>query len=427
MHIVIIGNGIAGVSCARYVRKLSSHKITIISGETPHFFSRTALMYVYMGHMKMEDTKPYEDHFWRKNRIDLKLDWVVTIDSKLKRLDLKSGESVPYDRLVLACGSQPRKLGIPGESLHGVRGLYSFQDLEKLINFTPKIKSAAVVGGGLIGIELAEMFQSRNIPVHFLIRESSFWQHQVPPPESDMITSHIKSHGVQLHLDTTLKAIQGDADKEVLGIETSNGAKIDCQWVGMAVGVSPNINWLKASSIETDQGVLVDNTFRTNIPEVYAIGDAAQMRQPPDGRASIEQTWYTGKLHGATAAYHICGHQVFYNPGPWYNSAKFFDIEYQVYGQIPANLQESQSTFYWQHPLENKAIRFLWDRTTGSFLGMHSLGWRWRHTVLDEWLRASLPIEQVVHQLELASFDPEFSKSYLSSIRKSFNSQANEY
>jgi NADH dehydrogenase FAD-containing subunit len=83
-NIVIIGNGIAGITAARHIRKLSDYKITVISGETDHFFSRTALMYIYMGHMKYENTKPYEDWFWKKNRIDLKRAWVKEIDYSAK-------------------------------------------------------------------------------------------------------------------------------------------------------------------------------------------------------------------------------------------------------------------------------------------------------------------------------------------------------
>ena len=79
-HIVILGNGISGITAARHIRKHSDHRITVLSGETEHFFSRTALMYIYMGHMKYEHTKPYEDHFWAKNRIELKKAWVTHID-----------------------------------------------------------------------------------------------------------------------------------------------------------------------------------------------------------------------------------------------------------------------------------------------------------------------------------------------------------
>ena len=92
-HIVIIGNGISGVTAARHIRKMSDHRISIISAETDHFFSRTALMYIYMGHMKYEHTKPYEDHFWKKNRIELIRDYVEAVHPESQELSLAKGGS----------------------------------------------------------------------------------------------------------------------------------------------------------------------------------------------------------------------------------------------------------------------------------------------------------------------------------------------
>ena len=199
MHVVIIGNGISGITAARHIRKKSDYRITVISAESDYFFSRTALMYIYMGHMKFEHTKPYEDHFWKKNRIDLKRAFVENINLKTKVLGLDSGEEIPYDKLIIATGSKPNKFGWPGQELEGVQGLYSLQDLEALERAAPDNKSckkAVIVGGGLIGIEMAEMLRSREIPVTFLVREPSFWDVVLPKGESAMINEHILEHHV---------------------------------------------------------------------------------------------------------------------------------------------------------------------------------------------------------------------------------------
>ena len=101
-NLVIIGNGITGVTTARHVRKKSDIKITIISAETDHFFSRTALMYIYMGHMKYENTKPYEDWFWAKNRIELIRDFVININTDQKEVILESGKTIFYNQLLIS-------------------------------------------------------------------------------------------------------------------------------------------------------------------------------------------------------------------------------------------------------------------------------------------------------------------------------------
>ena len=174
-HVVIIGNGIAGITAARHIRKLSDKRITVISAETEYFYSRTALMYVYMGHMKFEHTKPYEDWFWVKNRIELLNAYVQNIDTQKKQLKLVNDNQISYDKLILAVGSKPNKFGWPGQDLKAVQGLYSSQDLEAMEKYSPTTKRAVIVGGGLIGIEMAEMFLSRKIGVTFLVREDQFW------------------------------------------------------------------------------------------------------------------------------------------------------------------------------------------------------------------------------------------------------------
>ena len=109
-HIVIIGNGISGVTAARHIRKNSKTQITLVSGEARYFFSRTALMYVYMGHMEFKHTQPYENWFWEKNKIDLKQGFVNRIDTDDNCLIFEDNTSLSYDQLVIACGSKPINL-----------------------------------------------------------------------------------------------------------------------------------------------------------------------------------------------------------------------------------------------------------------------------------------------------------------------------
>ena len=305
-NIVIIGNGISGITAARNIRKLSDHHITVISAETDHFFSRTALMYIYMGHMKYEHTKPYEDWFWEKNKINLLRDYVKSIDTDEKTLLLKDGGEMSYDVLILGTGSKPNKFGWPGQDLKGVQGMYSFQDLENMEVFTESIQQAVIVGGGLIGIEMAEMLLSRKIPVTFLVREESFWNAILPSEESSMINRHIPQHHVDLRLETEMKEILSDEKGRARAVVTNEGEEIPCQFVGLTAGVSPNIEFIKPSKIHTERGIVINEYFETNITDVYAIGDCAQFETPLPGRRPIEQVWYTGRMHGETLARTIC-------------------------------------------------------------------------------------------------------------------------
>lgn len=423
MHVVIIGNGISGITAARHIRKLSDHQITVISSETDHFFSRTALMYVYMGHMRYEDIKPYEDWFWEKNKIGLLNAYVKEIDFKGKSLTTKEGQSITYDKLVLALGSAPNKFGWPGQDLEGVRGLYSYQDLEYMEQHSAGLQSTVIVGGGLIGIEMAEMFHSRHIAVTFLVRENSYWDIVLPAEESAMINRHIVEHGMDLRLSTELKEIIDDGNGKACGVITSTGERIDCEYVGLTAGVHPNVNFLRETALEIQKGIVVDNTLATNMPDVYAIGDCVQLSTPMPGRRPIEAVWYTGRMMGETVAYTICGKPKVYDPGIWFNSAKFLDIEYQVYGTVLAKTPENHASIYWEHPDGKKSIRIVYDKEDQTIQGFNLMGIRYRHEVCEKWLRDKTHIEEVIQNLGLANFDPEFYKEYEVDVVNLYNQQ----
>ena len=422
-HVVIIGNGVSGITAARHIRKLSDKKITVISSETDHFFSRTALMYIYMGHMKFEHTKPYEDGFWKKNRIELLRAYVQDIDHKNKQLKLDNGTDLAYDKLILAVGSKPNKFGWPGQDLKAVQGLYSYQDLASMEKYSPTTKRAIIIGGGLIGVEMAEMFLSREIGVTFLVREKRFWKDVLPKNESDLIALHLKEHHVDLWFEAELKEILSDENERVKAIITTNNEKIECQFVGLTAGVSPNIAFIKSSDIEINKGILVNEFLETNISDIYAIGDCAEFHQHPTGRKNLEQVWYTGRMMGETVAQTISDNKTAYRPGIWFNSAKFFDIEYQTYGSVSNELKEDENDFYWEHEEGKKCLHLVYEKASKKLLGINTFGIRLRHEVCEQWIDGEKSIEYALVHMKNANFDPEFYKQYENEIIKLYNKE----
>ena len=426
-HIVIIGNGISGVTLARHIRKLSDKKVTIVSAETDYFFSRTALMYIYMGHMKFEHTQPYENWFWKKNRIELKNGYVKSVETNSKTLHFAKGDTLKYDKLVIATGSKPNKFGWPGQDLKGVMGMYHKQDLDNLEKHAPNkavCKRAVIVGGGLIGIELAEMLNSRNIPVTFLVRESSFWNGVLPKGESEMLNRHIKNHHINLRLSSNLKEIKSDENGNVKSvIIEETGEEIPCNVVGLTAGVSPNISFIKDSDIQTGRGIKVNRFLETNIEDIFAIGDCAEQHDPIGNRRPIEAVWYTGRMMGETLAQTICGNRIAYKPGHWFNSAKFLDIEYQTYGWVFAKPRENESHFHWKHADDTKCITVNYNSETHSFIGINTFGIRMRHETFDKWLTEKRDIDYVMNHLPEANFDPEFYLKFEKNILSAYNNQ----
>jgi NADPH-dependent 2,4-dienoyl-CoA reductase/sulfur reductase-like enzyme len=302
-----------------------------------------------------------------------------------------------------------------------VQGLYSKQDLENLESLSASIQEAVIVGGGLIGIELAEMLHSRGKKVTFLVREKSFWNNVLPKQESKIINEHILSHGIDLRLDTNLEEIIADENGRVKLVRTDKGDLISCQFVGLTAGVKPNVEFIKQTNIATNRGILVNKYLETNQPGVYAIGDCAEQKEPQPGRRSIEAVWYTGRMMGETLAQTLTGTKTEYNPGNWFNSAKFFDIEYQTYGLVSAHPEDNEKHFHWKHSVKDHAITIAYNKETYEFLGINTFGIRMRHEIFDQILSDKRTLFHVAEHLKDCNFDPEFFNSYEEEIITKFN------
>ena len=418
MHVVIIGNGVTGSTAALELRKLDANcRITMISGESRYPYARPALMYIFMGHMSYQDTKPHEDHIWDDNRIHLVRDWITAIDTDARQLTLHNGDDLAYDKLLIATGAKSNKFGWPGQDLLGVQGLYDLQDLKRLYDTVQTTRQAVIVGGGLIGIELAEMLHSCGVPVTFLVREVSYWDNVLPAEESAMVSRIIRQAGLGLKLETGLVEIEGDGDGRACAVITDAGERIECQLDGLTAGVGPNLDLVADTAIGTGRGVLVDSSLRTNVPDVLAAGDCAEIVTEGEGRNLLQQVWYTGKRQALVAARVLAGMEATYNPGIWYNSAKFLDLEYHTYGQVNLSVPDEQN-LYWEHPdgLHSIRIVYLADRV----IGFNTMGIRFKHRVCEAWIADNRTLEYVLDHLEEANFDPEFFQRFEAYVASQF-------
>ena len=424
MHLVIIGNGIAGVSAAIAARRLApAARITLVAAESAHHYSRPALMYLYLGHLRYADVKPYADWFWAENRLELVHAEATGLDVAARTVRLATGPALTYDRLLLATGSVVRTPGWPGEQLTGVQGFLGLPDVEAMARTTHGIRHAVIVGGGLIGVELAEMLHSRGIRVTWLVREARYWQSVLPAEESALLEAHFKQYGIDLQKTTELRELLGDAQGRVRAVVTTTGQELPAEWVGLATGVQPNLVLAKTAGLETDRGILVNALLETSAPGVYAAGDCAQHRQPAPGEVAVEQLWYTGRMQGETVAHTICGQPTPYRRGEWFNSAKFFNLEYQTYGRVPAQPAAGIASFCWQHPDGQHLLRLNFQEQDQAVTGVNALGLRQRQDVWERWLREKTPIGTVLAQLAAANFDPEFARQHEAAIRREFGRQ----
>ena len=201
------------------------------------------------------------------------------------------------------------------------------------------------------------------------------------------------------------------------------GEEIPCELVGLTAGVSPNVDFLRNTELEIDKGILVNAYLETNIDFVYAVGDCVQFKNPAPGRRAIEPVWYTGRMMGECLGQTLSELRKAYKPGVWFNSAKFFDIEYQTYGTVNANPQEHEGVFHWEHKSGKKSLYIVYDKKSQQVIGVNAFGIRLRHHVMDYIIRNKHTIQYLIEHLRDVNFDPEFYKNHSKEIAKAYETQ----
>jgi NAD(P)H-nitrite reductase large subunit len=424
--IVIIGNGISGATAAIELRKHSAHPILLISEEAPLFFSRPALMYVHLGQLRPQDIEVYPVSFWENKKIKRLHTRVISIDPRAKNIKADGSDTITYEQLILATGSKPRWPGLKNQDARGVFTFYSWQDLQALEASCPDFgahdnsEKAIIVGGGLIGIELAEMLRARGMQVTMIIKDAHYWASQIDEQESALVAHQCAQHGIVLMFQTHIKSIdlQGNA---VYQITTTLGQTLPCSLLCFAIGVEPHIELASAAGIACQRGILVDAYLQTSIAGIYAVGDCAQIAQPQEGRSAIEPVWYTGKMMGETVARNIAGDQQKYQPGIWFNSAKFFQLEYQIYGQVPPKADATCTSFFWQSSNQLHGVKCVYATEGNYILGISGWGIRMRHALAHRMLLEKWNMEEVMTELDQLLFNEEGAPPFATAIRQTYH------
>lgn len=438
MRIVIIGNGVAGIEAALTVREREpSWEITLVSEESDHFFSRTALMWVVSGQLSHKCIEPYERDLYERmefRRVRARATGIAD-----HQVLLADGRALPFDRLLIACGSAPRKGPWPGSDLRGVGHFVTMQDLEwleaelhggpshggrppnadahlpsagsayarrEVVRKDAPPRAPAVIGGGLIGIEAAEVCHAAGLHPRFFIREEWFWPMAIDSAESTWIAERMREHGVDVRLNEDVKSIEGDG--AVSRVTTDQGSYAQ-DLVVIAIGVMPNTAWLAESDIDLQKsggGIVVDEGLRTNVDDVFAAGDCAAVRWF-DGALRPEQLWYTARDQGRAAGRALLGDHARYQRGQWYNSAKLFDIEYTTAGLVNMNVEDERNWFFEETGGKVRSTTRV-VMSGERVVGFNLLGRRWDHEVLLRFVEERRSLEYVLAHLNEASFDTEF-------------------
>lgn len=420
MHYAIVGNGVCGMEAALALRARDAEaRVTLVSDEHDHFFSRPALMYVFAGQTSLRDTEPYDHALYDRMGFARVAKRVATVDVPAHALVFADGQRLAYDRLLLAVGSKARPAPWAGAEGPGLHYFVTLRDLDALDRAARRGMRVAVIGGGLIGVEVAEILHHRGLHVTFVIRENWYFPAALDARESAVVAEHMRGQGVDVRLAAAVDEVQRGADGRPSGVRCGTEV-FPADIVVSSIGVIPNTAFLAGSAIpmNANSAIEVNDALRTTAPDVWAAGDCANVTWA-DGSRRPEQLWYTARDQGRAAAASMLGDDVAYRRGTWYNSAKFFDIEWTTAGWVPVT-QDFDGT-----PLDpGPDVRTWFQRVPGTFntqkivtkgervVGFNFLGSRWNHEPLLEWIHERRSLEWVLKRLHQAQFDEEFAPRF---------------
>lgn len=314
MHTVIIGDGPAGEKAADIIhQEKPEYRITMITEESCPFYLRPGLVNYIAGDLQehafcTKDISKYQDR-----NIELLLNSRVTklnpVKQELEYINTQSNEvqsPVQYDQLLIAAGANyfiaPPLLPFR-QYIHTV---YSFADANRLIEASKTAKKAVVMGSSLLGAELVRALYHLGITVTYLTRKETFWPRTLFHTQAEQVASVLRDHGIDLVYGEDIRDITVYADK-LIGIVTSKKREIYCDLVGIATDLVPSVEFLKNSGLKIFRGIVVDPQMRTNIPNIYAAGDIAQVYYPKHKMHQVHYSWINASDQGEIAGYNLAG------------------------------------------------------------------------------------------------------------------------
>lgn len=294
--LVVIGNGMAGMRTVEELFKIAPdlYDITVFGAEPHGNYNRIMLSPVLAGEKTVDEIMINSKEWYLENKITLYAgDAVARIDRKKKVVQAESGREVGYDRLLLATGSNPFMIPIPGIDMKGVVTFRDIYDVDTMLDYSSKKKRAVVIGGGLLGLEAANGLSSRGMDVTVVHLLDTLMERQLDKSASDLLRASLEGRGLKFLMPAQTEEILG-VDGHVTGLKFSDGSVIDTDLVVMSVGIRPNTKLASDAGLHCERGVMVDDTLQTYDPSIYAVGECVQHRQAVYGL--VAPLWEQAKV-----------------------------------------------------------------------------------------------------------------------------------
>jgi 3-phenylpropionate/trans-cinnamate dioxygenase ferredoxin reductase component len=325
-RIVIIGGGLASARVVKGYREAGGgEEVVLVSADTVLPYHRPPLSKGYLrGDVERDSVFVETETFYAEHDIEVRLDTKVSrVDTSGRAVEL-DGDRIEYGRLVLASGAVPRRLGAPGEEADGVHVYRKLADATAVREAAASASGALVVGGGFIGMETTASLRSRGLAVTQLDRSDGLFAAFRSPPLSRALERLYRAEGVDVVLGDAVAEFRG-SDGRLTGAVTQNGREIEADLAIVGVGVTPSTGFLDGSGVEIDDGVVVDERFRTSVESVFAVGDVARFYDPVFGHARRIEHWSNANYQGGRLGRLLAGEDA-----PYDTVASFFT---EVFGR----------------------------------------------------------------------------------------------
>jgi NADPH-dependent 2,4-dienoyl-CoA reductase/sulfur reductase-like enzyme len=330
---VILGGGmVAGYAAKQFVELgLKPGELAIISADTAVPYERPPLSKGFLAGKDTEDAiRINSENFYREHRVEIKLGCEASsVDTSRKRLLLKTGGEVGFEKLIIATGARPRTLNVPGAGLGNVHYLRSLDDSKSVRRSAENVKQAAVIGGGFIGMEVAAVLAQKGIEVTMVLNEDRIWKRFFSAQMSAFFESYYADRGVRLVKSATVKQLRGNGI--VSSVALADGQSVPCQMVVAGIGVTPLTEVLATSGLEVQDGVMVNEYLRTRHADIYAAGDVASYQDVIFGKRRRVEHWDNAVSQGQYCARALMGDQTPFRHVPYFFS-DVFDLSYEYWG-----------------------------------------------------------------------------------------------
>jgi NAD(P)H-nitrite reductase large subunit len=330
---VIIGSGAAGIAAAETLLDADpACRVCIISPDPHGYYSRPGLAYYLAREIDESQLFPFHLNTWGQKSVEWIKSSAVRLNPAARWVHLQDGQTVLYDRLLLAPGATAILPDLPGIHLAGVVKLDTLEDTRQILKLARRGAEAVVVGGGITALELVEGLAASGMRVHYLLRGERYWSNILDPEESRMVEAHLKEDGIIIHTQTQVSEIVGKRNVE--GVRTQDGQIIPCRLLAFAVGIRPRLELAAGAGLVVKRGIRVNEYLQTSDPCIYAAGDAAEMIDPLSGEGILESLWNPAMQQGHAAARNMLGANEIYRRSSAVNVTRLAGLITTIIGQV---------------------------------------------------------------------------------------------